>query len=53
MSENWNQKPPIIYAIAKLHELQARLQKLVVQEQLSRAKALLELEIQKAKNGGK
>jgi hypothetical protein len=53
MTENWNRKPPIIYAIAKLQELQIRLQKLTIQEQLSRAKALLELEIQKSKNGRK
>lgn len=52
MTENWNKKPPIIYAMAKLHELQIRLQKLTIQEQLSKAKALLELELKKSKNGG-
>jgi len=49
MTEHWTRKPPIIYTIVKLQEFHARLQSLNLQNQLVRAKALLEAEAAKVK----
>lgn len=49
--KQWTNKPPILYAVIKLQELQARLQKAVIEKQLNNAKMMLEHEIKKVKNG--